>query len=130
MKAFLSIFVNSLSFIIQVDSHSERFIKARGDVQRMIEDVKKNSIGVKDVVRRYFRELRATIDSTEKTLVEKLSSRSEVNLKALREQLRWVLMGNSAFLNVMHQNLRVSGIFRVEDFFTVIGFNKLSRTLD
>ena len=77
-----------LSLFIQVDTHSERFIRARGDVQRMIEDVKKNSIGVKDIVRRYFREMKATIEATEKSLVTKLTTRSEINLKALREQLR------------------------------------------
>eukprot|EP00794_Sanderia_malayensis_P000311 gene311-941_t len=71
----------------KVEMHSERFIKARGDVQQMIEDVKKNSINVKDVVRRYFREMRAAIDSTEKTLVSKLTKKSDNNLKALREQL-------------------------------------------
>ena len=68
--------------------HSERFIKARGDVQKMIEDVKKNSVTVKDVVRRYFRELRATIDVTERNLLSKLNMRGEMNLKRLREQLR------------------------------------------
>lgn len=57
----------------------------------MIEDVKKNSITVKDVVRRYLRELRAAIDATEKNLLAKLSKRGETNLKALREQLRYVI---------------------------------------
>ena len=55
----------------------------------MIEDVKKNSVTVKDVVRRYFRELRTAIDSTEKNLLSKLSKRGENNLKKLREQLRY-----------------------------------------
>ena len=74
-----------------MDLHSERYIKARGDVQKMIEDVKRNSITVKDVVRRYLRELRATIDSTEKQLLAKLNKRGEGNLKALREQLRYYI---------------------------------------
>ena len=54
----------------------------------MIEDVKKNSIDVKDTVRRYLREMRAAIDDMEKTLLVRLTRRSEANLKALREQLR------------------------------------------
>eukprot|EP00795_Rhopilema_esculentum_P017786 gene17786-9464_t len=71
----------------KVDLHCERYIKARGHVQQMIEEVKQNSVVVKDVVRRYFRELRATIDLTEKSLIAQLSKRSDSRLKALREQL-------------------------------------------
>ena len=58
-------------------------------MQQMIEEVKQNSVVVKDVARRYFRELRATIDSTEKSLIAQLSKRSDSRLKALREQLRY-----------------------------------------
>lgn len=57
-------------------------------MQRTIEDVKKNTIEVKDVARRYYRELRAAIDQGEKTLIEDIDKRSDAKLKALNEQLR------------------------------------------
>ena len=72
----------------QVEKHGEKFIKARGEVQRTIEAVKKNTIAVKDMARRYYRELRAAIDQGEKILMEDIDKRSDVKLKALNEQLR------------------------------------------
>lgn len=57
-------------------------------MQRTIENVKKNTIEVKDIARRYYRELRAAIDQGEKMLMEDVDKRSEVKLKALNEQLR------------------------------------------
>ena len=57
-------------------------------MQRAIEDVKKNTIEVKDIARRYYRELRAAIDQGEKTLIEDIDKRSDAKLKALNEQLR------------------------------------------
>lgn len=71
----------------QVEQHGEKFIKARGEVQRTIEGVKKNTTAVKDVARRYYRELRAAIDQGEKILIEDIDKRSEAKLKALNEQL-------------------------------------------
>lgn len=73
----------------QVEQHGEKFIKARGEVQRTIEGVKKNTTAVKDVARRYYRELRAAIDQGEKILIEDIDKRSEAKLKALNEQLRY-----------------------------------------
>ena len=57
-------------------------------MQRTIDDVKKNTIEVKDIARRYYRELRAAIDQGEKTLIEDIDKRSDAKLKALNEQLR------------------------------------------
>ena len=73
----------------QVEQHGEKYIKARGEVQKMIEDVKQNTITAKDLVRRYYRELRAAIDEGEKMLTQEISKRSETKLKALNEQLRY-----------------------------------------
>lgn len=72
----------------QVEQHGEKFIKGRGEVQRTIENVKKNTIEVKDIARRYYRELRAAIDQGEKSLIEDIDKRSDAKLKALNEQLR------------------------------------------
>lgn len=71
----------------QVEQHGEKFIKARGEVQRTIEEVKKNTTAVKDVARRYYRELRAAIDQGEKILMADIDKRSDGKLKALNEQL-------------------------------------------
>lgn len=71
----------------QVEQHGEKFIKGRGEVQRTIENVKKNTIEVKDIARRYYRELRAAIDQGEKSLIEDIDKRSDAKLKALNEQL-------------------------------------------
>lgn len=71
----------------QVEQHGEKFIKARGEVQRAIEEVKKNTIAVKDMARRFYRELRAAIDQAEKLLMEDVDKRTSAKLKALNEQL-------------------------------------------
>lgn len=72
----------------QVEQHGKKFIKARGEVQRTIEDVKKNAIAVKDMARRFYRELRAAIDQGEKLLMEDIDKRTDAKLKTLNEQLR------------------------------------------
>lgn len=74
-----------------VDEHADKYIKARGEVQRMIEDVKQGTIVAKDVARRYYRELRAAIDQGEKLLMQEISKRSETKLMALNEQVRYLL---------------------------------------
>lgn len=71
----------------QVEQHGKKFIKARGEVQRTIEDVKKNAIAVKDMARRFYRELRAAIDQGEKLLMEDIDKRTDAKLKTLNEQL-------------------------------------------
>ncbi|XP_032238176.2 E3 ubiquitin-protein ligase TRIM33 [Nematostella vectensis] len=70
-----------------VERHGDKYIKARGDVQRMIEEVKQETIIVKDVARRYYRELRAAIDEGEKVLMQEISKRSDAKLKSLNEQV-------------------------------------------
>ena len=72
----------------QVEQHGEKFIKGRGEVQRTIEELRQNTIAVKDIARRYYRELRAAIDQGEKVLIEDIDRRSEARMKALNEQLR------------------------------------------
>ena len=72
----------------QVEQRGAKIIKARGEVQQTIEGVKKNTIEVKDIARRYYRELRAAIDQAETILMEDINKRSDVKLKALNEQLR------------------------------------------
>lgn len=72
----------------QVEQHGEKFIKARGEVQKAIEDVNKNAIAVKDMARRFYRELRTAIDQAEKLLMEDIEKRTGAKLKALNEQLR------------------------------------------
>lgn len=71
----------------QVEQRGAKIIKARGEVQQTIEEVKKNTIEVKDIARRYYRELRAAIDQAETILMEDINKRSDVKLKALNEQL-------------------------------------------
>lgn len=71
----------------QVEQHGEKFIKARGEVQKAIEDVNKNTIAVKDMARRFYRELRTAIDQAEKLLMEDIEKRTGAKLKALNEQL-------------------------------------------
>lgn len=71
----------------QVEQRGAKIIKARGEVQQTIEGVKKNTIEVKDIARRYYRELRAAIDQAETILMEDINKRSDVKLKALNEQL-------------------------------------------
>ncbi|KAK3748803.1 hypothetical protein QZH41_016025, partial [Actinostola sp. cb2023] len=69
-----------------VDKQSEKYIKARGDVQR-IEEVKQGCIIAKDTARRYYRELKAAIEQGEQLLMQDISKRSESKLKALNEQV-------------------------------------------
>lgn len=71
-----------------IEQRGAKIIKARGEVQQTIEGVKKNTIEVKDIARRYYRELRAAIDQAETILMEDINKRSDVKLKALNEQLR------------------------------------------
>ena len=72
----------------KVDDHGEKFIKSRSEVQRTIEELKKNDIRVKDLIRRYFRELRTAIETGEKILLEEVGKRNKLTLRSLNEQLR------------------------------------------
>ena len=72
----------------KVDEYGEKFIKSRSEVQRTIEEVKKNDIRVKDIIRRYYRELKTAIDNGEKTILEEIAKRNQSILRSLNEQLR------------------------------------------
>lgn len=72
----------------KVDEYGEKFIKSRSEVQKTIEEVKKNDIRVKDIVRRYYRELKTAIDNGEKTILEEVGKRNQSTLRSLNEQLR------------------------------------------
>ena len=72
----------------KVDEYSEKYIKSRSDVQKAIEAVKKNDVHVKDLVRRYFRELRTAIDNSETAILDEVGRRNKLTLRSLNEQLR------------------------------------------
>ena len=72
----------------KLDDYAEKYIKSRSDVQKAIEAVKKNDVHVKDLIRRYFRELKTAIDSSEAGLIEEFSKRNNTTLRSLNEQLR------------------------------------------
>ncbi len=79
----------SLSRLQQkVDEYGEKFIKSRGDVQKAIEETKKNDVRLHDIVRRYFRELRMATEHGEKIILEEVEKRNKATLRSLNEQLR------------------------------------------
>ena len=83
----------SLSRLQQkVDEYGEKFIKSRGDVQKAIEETKKNDVRLHDIVRRYFRELRMATEHGEKIILEEVEKRNKATLRSLNEQLRYVVI--------------------------------------
>ncbi|XP_028415266.1 E3 ubiquitin-protein ligase TRIM58-like, partial [Dendronephthya gigantea] len=71
----------------KVDEYGEKYIKSRSDVQKSIEETKRNDIRVQDLVRRYFRELKTSIDHGEKIILEEIDKRNKATLRSLNEQL-------------------------------------------
>lgn len=74
----------------KVDEYGEKYIKSRSDVQKAIEETKRNDVRVQDILRRYFRELRMAIEHGEKIILEEAGKRNKATLRSLNEQLRWV----------------------------------------
>lgn len=101
----------------KVDEYGEKFIKSRSEVQRTIEDVKKNDICVKDLIRRYYRELRTAIDNGEKTILDEVGKRNQSTLRSLNEQLSSMIEISSQAKSISR---RCEGVFNL-NYFDMIG---------
>lgn len=74
--------------IFQLDECVDSYKRTRNEVQQRIELLKKNTAISCDNVRRYFREIRLTVDNAEKELANEVKRISEVKLNRLRSQCR------------------------------------------